>query len=124
MTYLTYTIRVFSSSSQETWYRAIQQLNIQKENGIQQRKDKGVIITDLTRHGIYGFPKYDKHFIVIEQMNYSSTKVTLKLFTYYRDMKDRKLTDIVLLPEENRFYMNKRTKKFLDEISKALAKNY
>ena len=116
--------RVFPSSFQETWYRVIQQLNIQKEKGIQQKKDKGVIATDLTRHGIYGFPKYDKYYIVIEQMNNSSTKVSLKLFTYYRDMKDREFADIVLLPVENKVYMNKRASKFLDKITKKLVKNY
>lgn len=103
---------MYPSTFQETWYSVIQQLNIQKENEIQQRKDKGVIITDLTRHGIYGFPKYDKYYIVIEQMNYSSTKVTLKLFTYYREMKEKNFAEImknikdkkgiVLLPEENK----------------------
>ena len=116
--------RVFSSTFQKTWYSVIQVLNKQKEKGIQQKKDKGVIITDLTRHGIYGFPKYDKYYVVIAPLNSSSTKVSLKLFTYYRDMKDRKFTDIVLLPEEDKVYMNKRAKKFLNKITKSLANRY
>ena len=116
--------RVFSSTFQKTWYSVIQVLNKQKEKGIQQKKDKGVIITDLTRHGIYGFPKYDKYYVVIAPLNSSSTKVSLKLFTYYRDMKDRKFTDIVLLPEEDKVYMNKRAKKFLNKITKSLANSY
>jgi uncharacterized caspase-like protein len=119
---------VFPSTFQETWSRVIRQLNIQKEKGIQQKKDKGTIVTDLTRHGIYGFPRYDKYYIVIEvieQLYNSSTKVSLKLFTYYRDMnyrdmKGRRFTELVLLPEENKVFANKRAKKFLNKITKAL----
>ena len=113
--------RVYPSSFQEIWYVVNQQLNQQKEKSIQQSKGKGIIITDLTRHGIYGFPHYDKYYIVIEKLDRFSTKVNLKLFSYYRDMKDKKNTDIVLLPD-NKTFVNKRAKKLLDKITKALAK--
>jgi len=115
--------RVYPSSFQEIWYVVNQQLNQQKEKSIQQSKGKGIIITDLTRHGIYGFPHYDKYYIVIEKLDRFSTKVNLKLFSYYRDMKDKKITDIVLLPD-NKTFVNKRAKKFLGKITKALVKKY
>ncbi len=122
--------RVFPSSFQETWYVVNQQLNEQKEKTIQQKKKKGIIVTDLTRHGIYGFPHYDKYYLVIEEQDRFSTKVNLKLFSYYREMKHKNFAeiindkkDIVLLPD-NKTFVNKRAKKFLDKITKALAKNY
>jgi hypothetical protein len=68
------------------WSTVLAVLNKQKDKPVQLDKEKGVIVTDITRHGWLS-PSYDKYAIVLEQLDADSTRMTYKVLRYKRNFK-------------------------------------
>jgi len=95
----------------ETWSVATQALTKQKEHIEQSNKAAGVIATTPTRHGVLGFPNYDKYVLLIERIDDQRTRLTLKLLSWYPDFK----AGGVRRPQ-TRGYLDKKAREFLDKI--------
>ncbi len=116
---------LFGNHSQElpykyddVWAAVDYVLKDQDEKIIESDKETGVIRTDLTRHGFIGFPRYDKYCILIEKIN-GATKISLKLFSYNRDMEGRGMKELILKPQQKN-YVNERVLKFMEKVKEKL----
>jgi hypothetical protein len=112
-------VQKFPYRYDDVWAAVDYVLKDQDEKIIQADKETEVIVTDLTRHGFIGFPRYDKYYILIEKIDETSSKLNLKLFIYYRDMKGKGLTELILKPE-SKSYVNERAMKFLGKVKETL----
>lgn len=114
--------REFPYRYEDVWPAVEQVLNKQGEKIIQSDKETGFIVTDLTRHGILGFPTYTKYYILLEKITENSCKLSFKLFAYSRVMEGRGATELILRPQ-SKALANKRGTSFLESINEALKKN-
>jgi len=77
--------REYAFSYDQVWGAVSSLITAQNEKVVQTDKDTGVLMTDVTRHGIIGFPSYDQYCLFVEKVSDTSTKVTLKVLRYYVD---------------------------------------
>jgi murein DD-endopeptidase MepM/ murein hydrolase activator NlpD len=64
------------------WAAVQKTLEQKKEKVLKADRDTGVIETDLTRHGVMGFPAFDKFIIVVEKVGDGNANVHFKRFGY------------------------------------------
>lgn len=76
----------------------------------------GILTTYLTRHGMLGFPTYDRYDIFIEKRDESNTKVIFKLFSYYNGNKEKYATKLIIKP-----IVSHKVKNKIDEFVKFLS---
>lgn len=114
--------KTLSCGFEAAWQAVTKLLSQQGDKIIRSEEANGVIVTDLSRHGVVGFPSYLQYYIVLERQGDNSTRLNLKLFEYYRDAKSRSsFGQVNLLPERNKFTA-KKAQQFLDKIEAALGK--
>ena len=111
--------REFTFSYDQVWGAVSSLIAAQKEKVIQSDKDKGVLMTDVTRHGIIGFPSYDRYCLLFEKVDESSTKVTIKLLKYYMDFEGQHGPPKTLEPQSDKIASSK-AEAFLDKVNKQL----
>lgn len=97
------------------WNAVEKALKDQREILYWSDKESGLLITKLTEHFGLGGPSYNQYFIVLERSGDITSKLNFKLFRYYAD-KDRSLKP------ENKPFIEKGAKKFLDNVNKAATK--
>ena len=123
----------FDSHSQEfpfrfdlVWNQVWNILADQDDNIWDSDKKKGIIKTDLTRHGIYGFPHYDQYYIVVEKVVSNVTRVSFKIFRYFRYMntKDSATLLIVNLKPADRHIVYRVASEFIQGINDTMQKQY
>lgn len=112
----------FTYRYEDAWSAVEQVLSKQGDKIIQSDKETGVIVTDLSRHGILGFPTYTKYYILLEKITENSCKLSFKLFAYSRVMEGRGARELILRPQ-SKSLANKRAMSFLESINNALKKN-
>lgn len=86
--------------------------------------EKGVIITDETRHYPYGFLHYHQYYIVVTKIDSNLTRVSFKLFNYFSlvSMDDPASLYTVTLAPENRYFVYANASKFMVKIGNRLEK--
>lgn len=114
-------IQYFSHRYEDVWAVIENVLKDQKEKIIRSEKETGIIVTDLSRHGILGFPTYTKYYILLEKITENSCKLSFKLFAYSRVMEGRGARELILRPQ-SKSLANKRAMNFLESIKETLKK--
>jgi tetratricopeptide (TPR) repeat protein len=109
---------VIPMSYDATWTAVQRVLKEQKEKIRVTDKESGVVITENTEHGLLG-STFDQYFIVFERVSEEITRLNFKLFTYYD--KTEKDGRVLRLPERPGF-IDARAKKFIQNVSKPMAK--
>jgi len=113
--------REYSFAYDKVWDAVSSLLADQKDKIIQSDKNSGGLITDMTRHGIIGFPSYNKYCLLVEKESDASTKVTLKLLLYYMDFNGAHGPRNTLQPQ-NKDFTNGKAEGFLDKVGERLQK--
>jgi hypothetical protein len=111
--------REYSFAYDKVWDAVSSLLADQKDKIIQSDKNTGELITDVTRHGIIGFPSFYKYCLLVEKESDASTKVTLKLLLYYMDFDGAHGPRNTLQPQ-NKDFANGKAEGFLDKVGKRL----
>ena len=102
------------------WNAVAAIVDTQKDAILTKDQPSGIIITDLTRHGIIGFPHMDKYCILIEPGNNGSTMVHLKLMVFSVDLDGSKSGVSGSLHSENSQFVARLAKSFIAKINKKL----
>lgn len=111
--------RVYSCDFNKLWEETINILGQQGEESVKADIETGIIKTDLTRHGIIGFPYLDRYLIFVERVDATTSKVYLKLILFWVDFEGEKGMQGELKAEkpEN---TKKRASNFFDKIDRAI----
>ncbi len=106
---------------QKVWDALTTVLKEQKETIKQQDLQAGTIMTDLTRHGIIGFPHHDMYCVVLERKGEASAIVHLKLLSFWVDFGGTRGPRGAAVPEE-KDVVKKRVQSFVDKVEAKLKK--
>jgi hypothetical protein len=101
--FVTYS-REYSSDFDKVWNAVINVLKQQADKIARSNQENGLIMTDLTRHGLIGFPHYDRYLLLVERIDSNTTKINLKLMMYWVDFSNS-MTGIQR-PQGGVFYQN------------------
>lgn len=118
--------QIFNYGFEEVWY-TISDFLINKGHKILYANDKeGILVTDLKRHGIYGFPYFDAYVVLIQKIDNTTTRINIKLFRYSRlQMLDSRFISpnqlTMMLVPNKRSLVYEATAKFMEEIEDRLA---
>lgn len=103
----------------KVWEAVSQALTQQKETILRSEKEKGVLVTDLTRHSVIGIPSYERYCLLLEKQNDSSTKMTFILQTYLKNILAEK-GSANALKAGSQDLANSKTRQFLGKIERNL----
>jgi hypothetical protein len=109
--------RKYSSDFDKVWNVAINVLKQQTDKIYSSNHENGIIMTDLTRHGIIGFPHYDRYLLQLERIDIYTTKINLKLMTYWVDFNNNLAG--IKRPEKADF-IQRRANDYFDKIGREL----
>jgi len=95
------------------WRALGQTLAKQKEKGIREDKENGIIVTEETKHGIFAFEQSFRYLIHLEKHGEESSKLTFKIYHY----------DISMLKVPcDKQVLDSDARSFLKRIDQALSK--
>jgi hypothetical protein len=109
----------YAFSYDQVWGAVSSLIAAQKETVLQSDKNAGILTTAVTRHGLIGFPSYDRYCLLVEKVNDTSTKVTLKVLRYYMDFAGQHGPPNTLEPQKKEF-ANSKAEEFLDKVNTRL----
>ena len=105
---------VFEGSYETVWQAVESILKSRKDKVIASDQTAGTLVTDLSRHGILGFPTHDKFFIYLESVDSNHTRIEFVLFSLGPN------NESYLVPITDKEFVAKRAQKFLDLVEASL----
>jgi len=109
--------REYSLDFSKVWNAVIKTLKQQGDKSVNENFQTGIIVTDLTRHGLIGFPHYDRYLLLLERIDSNTTKLHLKLMIYWVDFSNS--MNGIQRPQGGAFYQN-RLNDFFGKIDREL----
>jgi hypothetical protein len=106
-------VKDFAFPYDKVWDAVSKVLTEQKENVTKSDMEKGILMTDVTKHGVLGFGNYDQYCLLLERVNDTSTRVNLKLLRFELAVAGQKVPS-------DQDAVTSKAQAFLDKISTKL----
>jgi hypothetical protein len=108
--------KTFNINFDNFWDKLVELFRSENDKLITIEKHSGLLISDLNRHGIIGFPRYDKYLIFCSKISDNNTKIHFKLASFDRNMFSESYTGKKELKPKTKSEIDKLAKDFLDKL--------
>lgn len=105
---------IFEGNYATVWQAVERTLKSRGDKVIASDQTAGTMMTDVSRHGILGFPTHDKFFIYMESLDSNHTRIEFVLFSLGPNNEGR------TVPITNKEFVAKRAQKFLTLVDASL----